>query len=52
MWAADTPNISFRRLSGTVRGAAATCIASSNQIALRLLEAEGVGGVRRRVRFK
>jgi hypothetical protein len=52
MWAPDTLNISFRRLSGTVRGAAATCIAPPNQIALRLLEAKGVGGVVRRMRVR
>ncbi len=44
MWAPDTPNISFRRSSGTVRGAAATCIAPPNQIALRLLWTKGVDG--------
>ncbi len=34
------------------RSAAATLIAAPNQIALRLLEAKGVGGVARRVRFR
>ncbi len=36
MWGSDIPNISFRRLSGTVRGPAATRIAPRNEIALRL----------------
>ena len=52
MWAPDTPNISFGRSSGTVRGPAATRIAPRNEIALRLLEAKGVGGVASRVRFR
>jgi len=34
------------------RGDAAMCIAPLNQIVLPLLEAEGVGGDGRRVRFK
>ncbi len=34
------------------RGGAATRIALPNEIALRLLEAKGVGGVARRVRFR
>ncbi len=52
MWGSDIPNISFRHSSGTVRGPAATRIALPNQIALRLLEVKGVGGVARRVRFR
>ena len=40
VWGPDFPNISFRRSSGTVlHGAAATCIALSNRIDLRLLGA-------------
>ncbi len=52
MWGSDIPNISFGRSSGTVRGPAATRIAPRNEIALRLVEAKGVGGVARRVRFR
>ncbi len=55
MWAPDTPNISFGRSSGTVRGPGAMRIAPRNEIALRLLGllgAKGVGGVARRVRFR
>ncbi len=45
MWDPDTPNISFGRSSGTVRGPAATRIVLRNEIALLLLGAKGVGVV-------